>query len=265
MKLNMINPCISDILLYDKTRHVLENLVFEDLAPNETLKLFVRGMIDNKCSYILYSNPFRVICSERIQGSETSSVLRNIDELETKLKRLPELFRITKITLRKYTTTSQECRSSRGINKFLDTIPDDYTHVFIDVKYDAGYTTKAEIHKHEKYYTVFETSILNDDPEEFLDPIVEFYKSVKTHKISMGHIKRTMSTICPFMWSLTSITTVKKNVLFNAEEYNLYRISQDCPKMKFHDELLEISWNPDRLVMCIGEDEYKDISERWCI
>jgi len=254
---------ISDVLLYDKTRHVLENISFEELAETETLKLIVHGMLDDKCTYIFYNNPFRIVCSERIHGNISSSILKSVEELKTNIKTLPDLMQITRISSRKYTTISRECRSSKEINKFLDTIHDDYTRVLINVQHDAGYVSNAEIHKHEKYYTVFETSLLHVDPEELVEPVVEFYKSVKTHKISINHIKRTMSTVCPFTRSLTSVTSTKKIVLFDVSDYDLYRNSQNCPKKKFHEELLEFSWNPDRLVNCIGEDEYKDIFARW--
>ncbi|APC25792.1 hypothetical protein BST79_gp279 [Only Syngen Nebraska virus 5] len=263
VKIKTMSAHISDVLLYDKTRHVLENISFEELAETETFKLIVRGMFGNMCSYIFYNNPFRIVCSERINENISSSILKSVEELKTKIKTLPDLMKITRIISRKYTTTTQECRSSKAINKFLDTTQDDYTRVLINVQHDAGYVSNAEIHKHEKYYTVFETSLLHDNPEEIIEPVVEFYKSVKTHKISMGHIKRIMSTICPFTRSLVSVTATKKIVLFDASEYELYRNSQDCPKVKYHEELLEISWNPERLAMCLGEDEYKDILTRW--
>ncbi|ABT15122.1 hypothetical protein PBCVNY2B_739L [Paramecium bursaria Chlorella virus NY2B] len=257
--------CIGDVILYDKTRHIIENLLFEELDSDETLKLHIRGMIDDTCCYTIYNNPIRVVCSERIRGNEMVCVIKTIDEFRTNLSHLPDKLRIVKITMEKIMQKTREFTSAKEINKLLDTIPDDYTNVFIDVIYEEGHVTRAMIRKREKYFTMFETSIQNPNADAEIPQmtIVELYKTVKSHKISMGHVKRTMLLISQFSRNFTSVTTTKKTVLFDAEQYALYTMSLDCPKMKYHDELLETSWNPDRLAMCIDENEYRDIMERW--
>jgi len=199
-----------------------------------------------------------ITCFERINDREDVSVLHSFDDLRLKLRKVLELIKIVRITTRRYKHTVHECSSSRAITELLNAIQDDYTRVNITVNYEeVEFMTRAEIFKREKYHTIFTTSLLED-----ID-VVEFYKSVKTHKISMGHIKRALLMICPYMWSLVSITTTKKVELFNIDDYELYSKIRDCPKDKYHEELIEFAWKPERLAMCIGEEERQHIASRW--
>jgi len=253
---------LGNVILYDKTRYILDDISFEDLnlAQDETFKLDVRGQLGDRCIYMIYSNPLVITYSESIRSSSNASVLYSFGELKSKLRTLPELIQITRITTRRYKSIVRECSSARAITKLLDTVQDDYTRVRIKVNHDAGLCiTCVEIHKHDKYDVTFETSVI----EEAEHNLVEFYKSVKTHQISMGHVKKAIRLICPYMWSVVSVITTKKTELFNIDDYELYSKIQSCPKVSYHDELLEISWKPGRLAMCIGEDEYRDIASRW--
>ena len=257
LKFEMNHASISDVLLYDKTFHILDTIEFEDLTPNEMIRMNVRGKFENICNYKLYND--RIICSEDIDGKQNTYVLKTIDELKTRLRKLPELMKIVKITKRKNTTSLfDECISSRMINKCIDMIPDEYSTMHCTIQHETGYISNMTVRKDEKYYVSFDTSLNDDELAELVPPVVEFYKCVKSHKIAMGHIKRAIAIVCPFAHSLVVATTIKKTVLFDMSTISL----ETSPK-KFHEELVHVAWNPDRLAMCVGEDEYKEIVDRW--
>lgn len=245
---NVVNmKTILDALAYDRVRHVIDTFEFGYIEPDEKLIVTIRGICGDKRTYTIHGKPFRILVSNGVNVES----MKSLDDVRADILSFDKRY-ITRIETKRTKKIEMMADSSREINRILDRVPDDYTKMKLSVICDNA-TTSAQIVRDNKYEMIFQTFVNADIP---FRSIVELYKRVKCHKIAVGWIKRTLLTVCPYMESFVTLTTMKEQTLFDREKdiYTLYPHAH-CINRPFHDELVQAAWHPDRMRNCFDEHD----------
>jgi hypothetical protein len=223
-------------LVYDHVRNIIECMSLNTVQFNEKIKITLRGSSNDERVYVYGENDVVLIR----EGREHHIVTRR--DIPLDMLQCIENTRVASIHAKKTRVLTNMCRTSKEINRFLGTVTDEYTRLRVDVTHPGGILTCIQITKDQgMYHVLFQTGV-------GIVPVVDVYKRVRSHKTSLGWIRRTMSTVCPFLESFVTIRVIHEETLFDR--------CSDMPAYEerpFHEELLEIAWHPTMMRNCLDE------------
>jgi hypothetical protein len=222
---------------------------FPELEPTEEFRINVQGYFSD-LKYVVKRNG-TILYTETASGeNSTIGVLTTIESCRAHLLKFVEREYVTVIETTTKKTTVDDCYTYKKIVKMVGAVSEEYTSLKISVAYDDVFTLVRLCPDGDKTELIFQTFSNIDD---YIRPVVEFYKVVKNHRCALRHVNKALSMVCALEDSHVVIEHENKKMQFD-------RFDVQCPSDRtFHDELVETAWCPALMRNCIDENEL----DRW--
>jgi hypothetical protein len=159
---------------------------------------------------------------------------------------------VTRVETSRVKKVEMTCVSSKDFTRFLNLIEDAFTHAYVTIVYEHGYSI-VKINKDAKYTTTFNAYVSTD-----IEPVFGTVRRSSTYASCLEYIKRLV--IYPRSKSFAKCVADTNVVL-----YDRFRDAPVChvSHENLLENLLEVAWHPSRLKNCLDERELDNIRQRW--